>query len=187
MSGTPGNAMQRRRRRVRVDDARPPCRARAARRPSPAASRSSRRPAGRATRCTNRCRARIASTICCDAQDRSSSSCVRRRRRAGSLGVELVQHLLDPVLAGDRVVVDERAARARASGAAATRSGGAGTAPRARARGRCSARPSRRRAPCSTRARCCRSALTCTRVSVTNPMPGSCTSRASSIASSPRI
>src|SRR5712691_12056379 len=57
---------------------------------------------------TNRCRARIASTIC-----RISGLIVIIVRSAGSAarrrfgGANLVEELLDPVLAGNRFVVDE--------------------------------------------------------------------------------
>ena len=60
------------------------------------------------------------------------------------------------------------------------RAGGAGTAWRAPARARSHGAPPGRRASCSRTRASCRSGVTCTRVSVTKPMPGSCTSRASS-------
>ena len=132
--GDAGKRQQRRRRAVLVDDV--DVLAERAQRvaPSPAASRWSRRPAARARRCTNRCRARIASTIALRAQELDSVIVVRSVA-AGRCRVELVRGSArcGP---GRRSTRRRRtSARAPASGAAARRSAGAGTAPPARARG----------------------------------------------------
>ena len=54
-------------------------------------------------------------------------------RRSRRVGVQLVEDLLDAILAGDRLVVDELQLGDALAAAAARRSGGAGTAWRGRA------------------------------------------------------
>ena len=92
---------------------------------------------------------------------------------SGPAGVKLVEDALDPILAGDRIVVDEPELGRALESQPRCRFAGAGTSPPGRARVR-SIRAAfvvaehRIQDPAT-----CRSGLTWTRVSVTNPIPGS--------------